>query len=102
MLTIKNIAKIRGREILVRGYRFEIGNIFSDESNYWITLEYPGTAHAPITLLLRREATVDVQNGILRYALKKDTTTDYSYVSLEGLGNPDEFVGIIQRYLNNL
>lgn len=105
MLRIKNIHKIKGNQILIRGHRFRITDVLSDDNNYFILLDYHGTLGtllAPITLLLRRESTFDVQNGVLRYALKTDTTTFYSYISLEGLRTPDEFVSVIELYLNNL
>ena len=85
---------------MVKGYLFQITDMLFDENNYWITLEYPGTAHAPMTLRLEREPIVVKSMGVSGYALHKDTST--TYITPNTLRSLDEFVAAIQRYLNNL
>ena len=103
MLTIKNIDKIRGFKIIIKGFTFLITEISVTGVLYTITLvEENGSAWAPIKITIHREVDEygnrsDIKKYVMRYNNDKSV-----YIDTDELLTQYEFIKNLTNYVNNL
>lgn len=98
MLTIENTYKLMGRSITIKGHPFRIQTIIEMPFDYTIGIEDYSTAHAPMTVLLHREANKEDR----MYGLVKIGNYPTEYVKAEMIENANDFLFVLQMYLNSL
>jgi len=103
MLTIENIETLIHKAITIKGYTFVIGNVLTSPNEYRIVIEDIGTVHAPIILLLtRNKAPFDnIAPESKLYQLRKFGSKS-TFLYKTAMKNPNDFIEILQMYLNSL
>ena len=97
MLTINNIDKIKGKNIVIKGKSFKIEKVIKTTNKYIIGLIGYATTFAPITIVLDREANVN------SYRLRKiGDGYMWNDIGIDTLENQRAFLQKLESYLNSL
>lgn len=102
MLTIKNLKKLEGFKVVVRGFEFEVVDTLEKKDTYEIGLWYnKGTAHSPIILTICREPEIFEEGTLKKYIVRKGGHYP-KYISNVNYCTPYELMKFISEYLNNI
>ena len=96
MLTINNIDKIKGKNIVIKGKSFKIDKIFQTTNKYVIGIIGYATTFAPMTVVLDREA------NVYSYRLRKVGGYVWNDIGIDTLESQRSFLQKLENYLNSV